>query len=88
MKKWIATLLSAVLVLGLLAGCTGKDGGDQTTDGSFDNQAASQPSVPSGSADAASSGDLNAPTESLPVTDGDIQTEPQLPASDGDLSGN
>ncbi len=34
MKKIIAFLISAALVLALFYGCTGKDDGDKTTDGS------------------------------------------------------
>lgn len=89
MKKIIALLLSAVLVLGLMAGCGKEDNKEthpsQEPSGTVgernENNAGSEASQPDSES---SSGDL---TPDLPVTDGDLDYEslPSLPASDGDL---
>ena len=86
MKKLIALLMAAILVLSLMAGCSKKEE-KETTPNSADVQpsGSSDSSTPGTTPDGntASSGDLD---PDLPATNSDLETDPSLPASNGDLN--
>lgn len=82
MKKLIALLMAAVLVLSLMAGCSKKEEKETTPNGDPTTTADVQPgTTPDGNT--ASSGDLD---PDLPATNSDLETDPSLPASNGDLN--
>ena len=86
MKKLIALLMAAVLVLSLMAGCSKKEEKETTPNGDPTTTADVQPSGSSDSStpgNTASSGDLD---PDLPATNSDLETDPSLPASNGDLN--
>ena len=88
MKKLIALLMAAVLVLSLMAGCSKKEAtpnGDPTTTADVQPSGSSDSSTPGTTPDGntASSGDLD---PDLPATNSDLETDPSLPASNGDLN--
>lgn len=81
MKKCMALLLAAVLVLTLMAGCGKKEEKDPSGQSSnLETAPSNGDTTPNGGA--ASSGDLDT---DLPATSGDMETDPSLPASNGDL---
>lgn len=91
MKKLIALLMAAILVLSLMAGCSKKEEKETTPNADPTTTESIQPSDGSGSStpgttpdgNTASSGDLD---PDLPATNGDLETDPSLPASNGDLN--
>lgn len=91
MKRLIALLVAVVLAMALAA--CGSQESDATepssTTGSQEpsettGETATDPTYAPGTVGVSSSGDL--PTETLASTSGDLGTEPDLPATDGDLS--
>ncbi len=82
MKKLVALLLAAVLVLGLMTAC-GKENNDP--DWSSGNSERPQQTQPQQTEEVASDGEI----ETYPATDGDLDDfdYSTLPASDGDLNG-
>lgn len=93
MKRLIALLVAVVLAMALAA--CGSQESDATepssTTGSQEpsettGETATDPTYAPGTVGVSSSGDL--PTETLASTSGDLGTEPDLPSTDGDLSGD
>ena len=91
MKRLIALLVAVVLAMALAA--CGSQESDATepssTTGSQEpsettGETATDPTYAPGTVGVSSSGDL--PTETLASTSGDLGTEPDLPATDGDLA--
>ena len=81
MKKRMALLLAAVLVLTLMTGCSKKEEKDPSGQSTPSEQTPSNgDTTPNGGT--ASSGALE---PDLPATNGDLETDPSLPASNGDL---
>ncbi len=91
MKKWIALLLTVVLVVCLMAACGGKDSDETTANPTGTNVTTGGNATPpggSGTEDVVSGADLYT-DETLSATDGDLDVDyGTLPASDGDLDGN
>ena len=83
MKKIMALLLSVMLVLTLMAGCSKNDEKNNDQTGEETTGAADDGETTAPTDGASSSGDL--PVDDLPVTDSDLETSPSLPASNGDL---
>ncbi len=80
MKKLLALLLAAVLVIGLMAAC-----GKENNDPDWSSGNSQIPQQTQQTEEVASDGEI----ETYPATDGDLEEfdYSTLPASDGDLNG-
>ena len=93
MKRLIALLVAVVLAMALAA-CgsqeshttepSGTTGSQEPSGTTGETSTETDPTYAPGTVGVSSSGDL--PTETLASTSGDLGTEPDLPATDGDLS--